>query len=157
MTVPADSRAEKYLRYSHRSMVVVLLLAVATGGAVLATAVEPDGLIASWMPRISLLLPIAIVLIAGMLMATLRGDRWDPNAPEARAILEDEWRRTNMSRALRGAFVVVIAAQVPLGLWLARLPALRGTLAMATATMTLGLATLAALFLYFDREERDAG
>lgn len=157
MAVPADSRAERYLRYSRRGMVAVLSLTVVIGCALLAVAVAPDGLIARWMPRLSATLPVVITLVVGVLVTTLRGDRWDPNAPEARVILEDEWRRANMSRALRGAFVVVVAAQAPLGLWLSRLPAPRGALAMATATMTLGLATLSALFLFFDREGRDDG
>lgn len=157
MTEASDSRAERYLRYSHRGMVVVLVLMVAIGCAWLAVAVQPDGVVARWLPRLSATLPIAITLIAGALLATLRGDRWDPNAPEARAIMQDEWRRSNMARAMRGAFVAVIATQVPLAMWLGTLPSPRGVMAMAITTMTLGMATLSALFLIFEREGDDVG
>lgn len=157
MAVSNDSRSEKYLRYSHRSMVVVLALMVTIGSVSLAMALQPDGVVARWMPRLSAIVPIAIVLVAGALAATLRGDRWDPNAPEARAIVQDEWRRLNMARAMRGAFVVVVAAQVPLALWLGTLPSPRAAMAIAITTMTLGVATLSALFLIFEREEGDAG
>jgi hypothetical protein len=157
MTEASDSRAEKYLRYSHGGMVVVLVLMVVIGCVWVAVALQPDGVIARWLPRLSATVPIAIMLIAGALVATLRGDRWDPNAPEARAIMQDEWRRLNMARAMRGAFVVVIAAQVPLALWLGTLPSSRGVMALAIATMTSGMATLSALFLIFEREGDDAG
>jgi hypothetical protein len=157
MTEASDSRAERYLRYSHRGMVVVLVLMVDIGCVWLAVAVNPDGVAARWLPRLSAALPIAITLIAGALLATLRGDRWDPNAPEARAIMQDEWRRSNMARAMRGAFVAVIATQVPLAMWLGTLPSPRGVMAMAIATMTLGMVTLSALFLFFERDGDDAG
>jgi fatty acid desaturase len=102
--------------------------------------------------------PVAIALIAGGLHATLRGDRWDPRSVEARTLLDDEWRRQAMTRALRGAFGVVLAAQAPLALWLGGRPAPGNAVAMAIVTMTLGLATLCALFLAFDRaSDDDAG
>lgn len=157
MTTEVDSRSEMYLRFSRRGMMVVLATSIIAGGSLLAIAVEPDGAIASLMPRISALIPIAITLVAGMLVATLRGNRWNPKAPEARAILEDEWRQSNLNRAIRAAFALVLAAQVPLGLWLSSVPSPRGILALATTTMTLGLAVLSGFFLYLDRETNDGG
>jgi len=156
-----DSRSERYLRYSRRGMAAVLAISVLSGGSLLTVVLKPEGVFASLMPRISALIPIAIALVAGMLVATLRGDRWDPKAPEARAILDDEWRRASMDRAIRVAFVVILVAQVPLAFWLAfwlasvRSP--RGILALSTTTMTLGLAVLAGCFLYFDRDANDGG
>jgi hypothetical protein len=147
----AASRTERYFRYSHRGMVVILVLVIAVGAAFLAVALNPDGIVARWMPRLALSVPIGIALIAGALQWTLRGDRWDPAAPEARAVLGDEWRQVCLARAARWALVVVLAAQVPLALWLGALPAPRGVLAQAVATMTLGMAALVGLFLYFQR------
>ena len=89
MTGSIDSRSERYLRFSHRSMVVVLVLMVMTGAVALAVALRPDGVISQSLPRAGVLLPVAIVLIAGALRATLGGDGWTPDAPEARAILLD--------------------------------------------------------------------
>jgi hypothetical protein len=151
------SRSENYLRYSHRGMVVVLVLMVVIGSVSLAISLQPDGVVAQWTARFSIMVPIAIALIGGALGATLRGDRWDPKAPGARAIVQDEWRRLNMARAMRGAFVVVIIAQMPLALWLGSLPSPRGVMAMAITTMTLGVATLSGLFLIFERTGDDAG
>ena len=157
MTEASNSRAENYLRYSNRGLVVLMVLMLAIGCAGLAIAVHPDGVIARWLPRLSTTLPIVIALIGGALVTTLRGDRWDPNAPEARAIMHDEWRRLNMARATRGAFTIVLAAQVPLALWLGTLPSPRGVMALGIATMTFGMTALIALYLVFERRGDDGG
>jgi hypothetical protein len=154
MANPMETRSEKYLRFSRRSMTVTLLLVLTVGGVCLAMAIRPHAPL--WSRAMPALWIVAVVLAAG-LQRTLGGERWDPRAPEARAIAEDEWRRSNMDRARRVAFVVVLGAQLPLGLLLALLPPFQAVMAMATATITLGLATLLALFLYFDRDVPDVG
>lgn len=154
MNRPNETRSEKYLRFSRRSMTVLLLLVLAVGGVCVAMAFRPAS--PNWPQAMLPLWIVAVVLVAG-LQRTLGGDRWDPRTPEARAIVEDEWRRNNMDRARRVAFVVVLGAQLPLGLLLAVLEPLQAVMAMATATVTLGLATLLALFLYFDRDTADEG
>jgi hypothetical protein len=155
MNAAAPPRAERYLRYSHHGMVVILVLVIATGTVFLAVALNPDGVIAQWMPRLALSVPIGIALIAGALQWSLRGDRWDPSSAEARAVLDDEWRQVSLARAARWALGAVLAAQVPLALWLGSLPAPRGVLAQAVATMTLGMAALVGLFLFFQRGGQD--
>lgn len=154
MVSPVESRSEKYLRFSRRSMTVLLLLVLAVGGTCVAMAFRPVS--PNW-PQAMLPLWIVAVALAVGLQRTLGGDRWDPRSSEARAIAEDEWRRNNMDRARRFAFLVVLGAQLPLGLLLAVLAPLQAVMAMAAATITLGLATLLALFLYFDRDAADAG
>lgn len=154
MKGPTETRSEKYLRFSRRSMTVTLLVVLAVGGVCIAMAIWPAA--PSWSRAVTPLWIVAVVLAAG-LQRTLGGDRWDPRSPEARAIADDEWRRNNMDRARRVAFVVVLAAQLPLGLLLAGLPSARALMAMAAATITLGVATLFALFLHLDRDVPDAG
>lgn len=154
MPSPMESRSERFLRFSRRSMTVLLLLVIAVGSTCVAVAFRPAS--ANWPNAIPPLWIVAVALAAG-LQRTLGGDRWDPRTPEVRAIIEDEWRRSNMDRARRVAFVVVLGAQIPLGLLLTSLPSLRALMAMAAATITLGLATLLALFLYLDRDAVDAG
>lgn len=154
MHSPTETRSEKYLRFSRRSMTVALLLVLAVGGTCVAMAIWPAT--PTWSRAIPPLWIVAVVL-AGGLQRTLGGERWDPRAPEARAIADDEWRRSNMDHARRVAFVVVLGAQLPLGLLLAGLPSERALMAMAAATITLGLATLMALFLHLDRDVPDAG
>lgn len=152
MNSPTETRSEKYLRFSRRGMMVTLFLVLVAGGAGIAMAIWPGA--SGWSDARRPLHLVAIVLIF-WLYRTLGGERWDPRTPEARAIVEDEWRLRNMDRARRVAFIVVLGAQVPLGLLLASLPPLRAVMGMAAATVTLGMATLLALFLYFDRDAAD--
>lgn len=155
MTDSAEARSERYVRFSQRSLLLVLVLVLALGALGLAAALRPE-LGARWMVQAGWMLPIAIVIAVGALQrTTLRGARWRPDAPEAQAVLRDEWRRASMDRALRVAFVVVLVAQVPLAVLLAPLPSLRAVLAMAVATSVLGLAAFLALFLFFGRERTD--
>jgi hypothetical protein len=155
MPEPRVSRSERYLRFSQRSMALVLCLVLTLGAVGLAMALRPE-IGSRWMVQLGWMYPIAITIAFGVLQRTmLPGERWSPDAPEARVILHDEWRRANMDRALRGAFIVVLVVQVPLGLALAHLPTLRAVMAMAVATSVLGMATLLALFLFFGREAGD--
>lgn len=150
-----DSHPERYLRFSHRTMVALLILTVVVGGACLTMALRPAE-VPRWMTSSVAMLPILIVAgLIALQKATLRGDRWDPQSPEVQAVLQDEWRRTNMDRATRVAFFVILIAQIPIGLLVARLPSLRAVMAMATATLTLGMATLLTLFLFFSRQGQD--
>ena len=135
-------------------MTVLLLLVVAIGTVCVAMAFQPIS--PNW-PRVMVPLWIVAVVLAVGLQRTLGGERWDKRIPEVRAIVEDEWRRANMDRARRVALVVVLASQLPLALLLSSLPPLRAVMAMASATVTLGLATLLALFLYLDRDGVDGG
>jgi hypothetical protein len=148
-----ETRAERYLRFSQSGMIVTLVLVLALGGICIAMAFSPDGGAARWMSRSGWLLAVAIAIAVVMLQtATLRGERWKPDAPEARAIAGDEWRQANMNRAMRAAFLILLVAQLPLALLLARLPSLRAVMAMAAATATLGLASFIALYLFLSRD-----
>lgn len=150
-----DSRPERYLRFSHRSMVALFIITLVVGGLCLTMALRP-GDTPRWMTSLVALLPTAIAIgVVTLQRATLRGDRWDPRSPEVQAVLQDEWRRTSMDRAIRVAFFTVLIAQIPIGLLVAPLPSLRAVMAMATTTLTLGMATFLALFLFFSRQGQD--
>lgn len=153
MSTESKSRMERYIRFSHRGMVALLVLTLLTGGIFLIIALDPDGTVARGMPRIAGLIPVGIILVVAGLTATLRGDRWEPQAPEARAVLDDAWRQTNLARAARLTLALMILAQMPLGFLLRDLPAPRGVFAMAIATMTFGMALLVGTFLYFDHQQ----
>ncbi len=98
------------------------------------------------------LLPVLIVItgVAGRLL--MRGRAWDPNSPEVKKIQQYEFRRKNLSRAQRAALIVVLVLQIPLGLLFVHLPAMRAVMAMGITTITLAMATLITLFLFFDRD-----
>lgn len=147
-----ETRAERYLRFSQSGLVVTLVLIVVLGGICIAMAFAPDAG-ARLMARSGWMLAVAIAIAVVMLQAaTLRGERWRPDAPEALAIARDEWRRSNMDRAMRAAFLILLVAQLPLALLFARLPSLRAVMAMAAATATLGMVSFIALFLFLDRD-----
>ena len=148
---PSADQTELFLRVSRRGLLTVLITILLLGGTMLGTALWPSSVLASWPSRLPWLLPLVMIFALIGLHAPLRGRRWDPASPEVKAIIEDEFRRANMARAQRAAFMVVLIAQVPLALLLTRLPAMQAVLAMAVATITLGMVILIALFLFFDR------
>jgi hypothetical protein len=156
MTDPTDSPSEGFVRFSRRSMSTLLVMVLILGMATLAMTFWPDAAASRWVEHAPWLFPVGtVVLFAALRFTLFRGQRWDPRSPEAKAILNDELRQTSLNRASRAALIVVLVAQLPLGLlfgMLAQLPAARTALAMAEATITLGMVTFISLFLFFDRE-----
>jgi len=136
-------------------MVALFIITLVVGGLCLTMALRP-GDTPRWMTSLVALLPTAIAIgVVTLQRTTLRGDRWDPKSPEVQGVLQDEWRRVSMDRAIRVAFFVILIAQIPIGLLVAPLPSLRAVMAMATTTLTLGMATFLGLFLFFSRQGQD--
>lgn len=155
MTAVADNSSEHLVRFSRRSMAAMLVIISGLGAMALGTTLWPEGPASRLMAQAAWVYPIAIVLLGAALRATLRGKSWDPRSPEAKAILNDELRQASIHRSSRAALIAVLAAQLPLSLLFGTLPpvsAIRTALAMAEATITLGMATFIALFLFLDRE-----
>jgi hypothetical protein len=151
------SSLEIFERFSRRSMVTLFFVVTILGGTALALILSPGGAIGRSAARAAWLIPIAIVVAGAAVQSSLKGRRWNPASPEVEAIMQDEWRRTNMDRASRFALIVLLAAQWPLGMLIGVMggvPSVRTAMAMAAASMTLGLMTLIALFLFFGRESR---
>ena len=139
MTALADNSSEQLVRFSRRSMAALLVIVPGLGAMALAMTLWPEGLASRLMAQAAWVYPIAIVFLGAALRATLRGKSWDPRSPDAKAILNDE----------------LLAAQLPLALFFGTLPqasTTRTALAMAEATITLGMAIFIALFLFLDRE-----
>ena len=155
MTALTDNSSELLVRFSRRSLAAMLVIVPGLGAMALAMTLWPEGAASRFMAQASWLFPIAVVLLGAALRATLRGKSWDPRSPEAKAILNDELRQDSMNRSSRAALIAVLVAQLPLSLLfgtLAQASATRTALAMAEATITLGMATFIALFLFLDRE-----
>jgi len=153
MNQQLEDSTELFLRFSRRNMFILLVVVLLLGAAALAVMLTPSG--RSWrIASQAALLPVAIAIIAATL-SSYRGRSWNPDAPEVKLVMNDEWRRTNMLRASRTALIVVLVAQWPLALlfgFYMSLPSPRQASAMAASSLTLGLATLLALFLFLDRE-----
>jgi hypothetical protein len=139
------------LRFSRRGLIVLLLTFLWLGATVVGMAFWPNSLLARWPGVVPWLFPVVMVLAMFALRMPLRG-RWPSRSHKLKLILQDEFRRSNLARAQRAAFAVVVAAQVPLGLLVLHLPARQAVIGMAGTTVSLGLVTLTALFLIFDRE-----
>jgi hypothetical protein len=152
-----ENSLEIFERFSRRSMVTLLFVVAILGGTALALILSPAGAVGRSAARASWLIPVAIVIAVAAAQSSLKGRRWNAASPEVAAIMQDEWRRTNMDRASRFSLIVVLAAQWPLGILIGVMggvPSMRTAMAMAAASMTLGLMTLIALFLFFGRESR---
>jgi uncharacterized membrane protein len=155
MNQASEHPVEVFQRFSRRSMVALLFVIAILGGTALALILSPEGAVGRAATRMMWLIPVAMVIVVAAVQTTLKGRRWDPKSAEVKTVMEDEWRRASMDRASRIALIVVVAAQWPLAMLLgfvATLPAQRTAMAMAAASMTLGLLTLIALFLAFERQ-----
>lgn len=153
MTEPAEHPSELFLRFSGRSMAGLLVIVLLLGGSGLSLMLSPSHESFRVASNVALA-AVAIVVLVALPMSIWRR-RWLADSREVKVVMQDEWRRTNMDRASRGAFIVVLSAQYPLVLifgFVMGLPAPRSAMAMMASTITLGLTTLVALFLYFNRE-----
>ena len=157
-----QSRSELFLRFTRRSMLIVLLLILSLGLMSLAMALRPEAEISRFFERASWVIPIGIVIAVVALQTSQRKHHFTPGSAEVKAVMNDELRRTSLDRARFIAFLVVLIAQVPfallfsqtpLGLGLsADLPAYRAVMAMAVSTITLGMTVFIVSFLVLDRE-----
>jgi len=161
MAESVPSRSEVFLRFTRRSMVILLLLVLSLGLMGLAMVLWPDGAVSRSFERASWAVAIGIVLVGSVLQTSWRRHRFTADSAEVKAVMNDELRRNSMDRARLIAFVVVLLAQVPiallfshtaLGLGFGDLPAFRAVMAMAVSTITLGMTVFIVSFLLFDRE-----
>jgi hypothetical protein len=156
VTQPTEDRSELYLRFSRRGMMLLLIVIVALGAVALAMALRPDSAIAQALERAPWFFPLATIIGVAVVQTSLRKNRWDPKSPEVQAIMNDEWRRTNLDRAMKIAFIAILVVQLPLGwlfgVMLAQLSVLRAVLGLAVSTITLGMTTFVATFLILDRD-----
>lgn len=149
MMIADENRTETYLRFSRRSVFLVLAMTLAAGSTFVATALWPDGAFSHWMGSAFAVMP---VILATLFLTAMRKRGFHPGAPEVKAVRDDEWRQANMDRALRVAFVVVLLAQLPLAVCFAHLPTTRALFGLGGSTMALGIAVLASAFLFYDRD-----
>lgn len=154
MSERATDSVELFFRFSRKSTIALLFIVLLVGITGIALTTWPRQVIPLGVTRGLWLIPVAIALAVGVQRARL-GRRWSPESPEVKVVMEDELRRANLDRSARMALIVVLIAQYPLALIygiFTRLPAPQLAFGMFFSTITIGLATLISLFLYFDRE-----
>jgi hypothetical protein len=151
-TTPESDRGELLLRTSRRALVVLIGIVLLFAATLIAHALRPGTLLADWPSKVPWLIPIAIAAVFLLLNLPLGRRPFRPDDPDVRAMLSDEFRHANLARAQRLSLIVILVAQVPFGVLLSGLPAAAAVMVMAVATITLGMVTTIASFLFFDRE-----
>ena len=145
------NQTDLILRLARRNLFIVLILILLICGTLLGNVFRPDAAFSRWPSTMPWLLPVAISIIFA---ATSMGrGRLNPKSAELQAVLGDEWRQVNLTRAMRIAFFVVLIAQVPQAFLFLQLPVLRAVMGMAVATITEAMTSFITLFLIFDREQ----
>jgi MFS family permease len=152
MQSSTESSTEILVRRSRRSLLVFFFLILSFGAVLLAVLTAPHGPVSQFFSRAPWAFPMFIIGFVILQRALMGNAKWDPKSPEVRAIVNDELRRTSFDRAARIAFFVALFLQVPLALGIESLAPHYALLTMAVATITLSVATLVGLLLYFDRE-----
>ncbi len=157
MVVNTDERGggdtvEMLLRMNRRALAVLSLLIVFLGATAMAMALWPDTPLAEWPLRFPLLFPIAVLVAFFSLRFFGGGREFRADAAEVKVILNDDFRRANLLRAQRIALVLILIAQVPLGVLFMRVQPTRAVIGMGGTTIALGVSAVILLFLFFDRE-----
>lgn len=147
-------RSEQFLRFSHTSLVLMLIVVLLLGATCLALIFLPEG--GGFLRMETVLWWLAPVAVAGAIAfgISARRRRWNHDMPEVRAVMDDEWRRTSLDRATRVALVMVLVAQFPVA-WVLHFAGdapLRWTIGVGATTIVIGLVTLLGLLVYLDRD-----
>lgn len=145
------NESELLVQYSHRSLWVTLAGVSLLGAYAVCTIMFPESAAAASANRLMQGFPIVIVLLLGILQYPLRRRKIDPTGPAMQRILNDELRQFSLQRAYRNALGAVVVAQ-PLLVALLYWRNTPGAAAfMASATGVIGLFTVLASILYYDR------
>lgn len=152
MLQPQANRTEFFLRYLRRLAFICLagLLPALFYGVL--TVWDRDGLHERLRLGLLLLSPIILALGLAWVMFSRKGVAITNDDPDLQAVAKDEFRRLNAMRAVRVAFVTVLAVQLPLAWLLGLRPSPDGLAHMGTLTWFTGFITFLAAFLFFDRD-----
>jgi hypothetical protein len=147
------TETDRYYRAYQRLMMLSLLFVVCAGALFLADVLGYTG------ERTSTIgLTIGALYLAGMLglkMNASGGRRWGRRDPFFRAIFRDEWSWAARNRASRAALTVTLWAQVPLAIFMAKVPPSPSVVGMAALTMSLGLTAFFGAYLFYGRQPSD--
>jgi hypothetical protein len=152
------NRTEQFLVFCLRNLIALLVVTALLGATVVGLTLSPPGAVRNPENLVWWLSPIGLA-IALVLPISIMSRRFDPGSPEVSIVTNDEWRQQVMNRAARTALVTVLIVQWPLGLligFMTRVSPPRAAMAMAAATITIGLTTFITTFLFADREPTDA-
>ncbi len=139
------------VRYSRWSLYFALALLLALGAYAVLIHVYPDSAAAAMAHRLAILLPVPMVIALAALRSTLHGVRAHPREAAMKAVLNDELRTQSLNRAYRNGLVAVLVVQPLLVFVLSSQTLSFPLLAMACATLLIGVATVLCSLLAYDR------
>ncbi len=139
---------------AYQRLVVLSLLFVACAGALFLADVL--GYVGDRSGRVGLGIgALYLASVLGLKMYASGARRWDRHDPFFRAIFRDEWSGAARNRASRAALTVTLWAQVPLAIFMAKVPPAPSVVGMAALTMSLGLAAFFGAYLFYGRQPSD--
>jgi hypothetical protein len=144
---------DRYYQAYQRLVVLSLLFVACAGSLFLADILGYTGERASTVALILGALYLAGIL--GLKMNASGARRWGRHDPFFRAIFRDEWSGAARNRASRAALTVTLWVQVPLAIFMAKVPPAPSVVGMAALTISLGLAAFFGAYLYYGRQPSD--
>ena len=147
-----DTPSDRFLQHTRRKLTALLLATVLVGAASFAVVLSSGATAERWAVPTALLLTSVAILILVQLVA--EGRKWRSGSPAVEAVRRDEWLRSNMDRATRGALALVLVAQFPLAILIGYAGGLaqpQGPILMAALTFVIGVTSKIGLFLWFER------
>ncbi len=149
MVKDQQDRGEQALRQVRQGLWMVLGVLVLLAAFAALQAYDPGTVLAQRSARaLPALLPVLIVVVFAWQQSTRRLSVKDA---EMQAVLKDEFRRANLDRAFRAAFLVLLGVQVPLALLCRTLPSERAVWCMVAFSCFAGMVALLGSFLFYDR------
>lgn len=153
MTGSDQKETDRYYRAYQRLMVLSLLFVVCAGALFLADVL---GYIGDRTSRVGLTMgALYLASMLGLKMNASGARRWGRHDPFFRAIFRDEWSWAARNRASRAALTVTLWVQVPLAIFMAKVPPAPSVVGMAALTMSLGLAAFFGAYLFYGRQPSD--
>lgn len=148
---PKDT--DRYYQAYQRLVVLSLLFVLCAGALFLADVL---GYIGDRASGVGLTLgALYLASILGLKMRASGARRWGRHDPFFRAIFRDEWSWAARNRASRAALTVTLWVQVPLAIFMAKVPPSPSVAGMAALTMSLGLGAFFGAYLFYGRQPSD--
>ena len=152
MSPPDDTPSDRFLQHTRRKLTALLFVTILVGTAGFAVVLTSGATAGRWAIPAALVLTLVAILVLVQLAA--EGRQWRPGTPAVEAVKRDEWLRSNMDRATRGALAIVLVAQFPFAILIGYAGSLaqpQGPILMAAVTFVIGVTSQIGLFLWFDR------
>jgi hypothetical protein len=148
-TTPDEAETEILVRYARRSLWNTLVVVLLFGGAAALSLASPESHAFS---HLATALPMIILFAyAAVRKASAKGARTDLSASAIKALLNDELRQYSMKLAYRNGFFAVLLAQPLLALAPTWIKFAYPVSFMACVTIVIGVVTMMASLLYYDR------